>query len=434
MNKRILKIALPAIATNITIPLLSLVDLAIAGHLGDKSFICAISVGGTLINMLYWTFGFLRMSTSGLTAQAFGAQDSPAIANILPRSIVISLLACLLIFLLKTPIQHLSFNYMGLTPDVAQSAAYYFSICILGAPAVMTLYSIKGWLIGMQNSLYPMIIAISINVINIICSFLFVYGFNWGLTGIVLGTLFSQYCGLLLALLLWKHKYSGLIPLIDKKQIFNANKFKHFTKINGGIAIRTLCLTAVTTFFTLAGAKQGTTLLAVNTLLIQLFSIFSYFTDGFAYAGEALCGRYLGAKDFTNLNKTIRYLFIWGWSLVLVFTIAYIFFTQEFLHILTNDNTIIEASAEYHIWVIAIPICGFSAFLWDGIMVGTTMVKGMVTAMICATLLFFSLYNILIDTIQNNGLWIAFLCYLSTRGIVQAIYFKLKMAANRLDD
>ncbi len=426
MNKRILKIAVPAIATNITVPLLSLVDLAIAGHLGSVVYICAISVGGTLINMLYWTFGFIRMSTSGLTAQSFGAKNHSESIHLLLRSILIALSACLLIFLMKGVIQKYAFAYMNTAPEVEEAASYYFNLCVFGAPAVMCMYSIKGWFIGMQNSVYPMIIAISINVINILCSLLFVIGLDLGITGIAMGTLVAQYSGLALAFFLWKHKYSDLIPLISKQEVLDASKLKRIISLNGSIAIRTVCLTAVTTFFTLAGAKQGTTLLAVNTLLIQFFSIFSYFTDGFAYAGEALTGRYIGAKDPANLSKSIRYIFLWGLGLVVVFTFAYKFFSIDFLHVLTNEDATIFAAEDYLIWVVAIPICGFSAFLWDGIMVGATMAKGMVTAMVCATILFFLLYNLLIGRIGNDGLWIAFLAYLSMRGIVQFIYFKIK--------
>lgn len=426
MNRKILKIAIPAIATNITIPLLSMVDVAIAGHLGNESFIGAISVGSTLINLFYWNFGFLRMGTSGLTAQAFGAKNFPEAINTLLRSVFVSLLACIIIFLLKSIVQKVAFDYMNTSPEVEEAAILYLNICILGAPAVMCLYSFKGWFIGMQNSVYPMIIAISINIINIICSLISVFVLNLGIAGIAIGSLIAQYCGILIAILLWRKKYNNLFPLINKKEIFDTQKLKRFTTLNGGIAIRTVCLTAVTCFFTLAGAKQGTILLAVNTLLMQLFSIFSYFTDGFAYAGEALTGRYIGAKDPANMNKSIVYLFLWGFGLVGIFTIIYFFFTPNILSILTDKGNVINAANDYLPWVVAIPICGFSAFLWDGIMVGATMAKGMVCAMIFATVSFFLLYNLLITNQGNDGLWIAFLTYLSMRGIVQTIYFTRK--------
>ena len=425
MNREILRITLPAIATNITVPLLSLVDITIAGHLGSESYLCAISLGGTLINMLYWNFGFLRMGTSGLTAQAYGADDKSEMSNLLIRSLVISLSAALLIFLLRYPVQFFSFHFMQTTPDVEAGAISYLSICIAGAPAMMCLYGFKGWFIGMQNSTFPMIVAISVNVINILCSLFFVFILHWGIEGIATGTMFSQYCGLLIAFLLWKHRYkSHMTQYISLSSVFDWGKLKKFASLNGYIAIRTLCLTAVTTFFPLAGARQGTTLLAVNTLLMQFFSIFSYFTDGFAYAGEALVGRYTGAKDYQSLNRSIHLLFRWGIGLVVVFTIIYAIGSNHFIQLLTDDKFIIKASEEYQPWLLLIPLCGFAAFLWDGIMVGATMAKGMVLSMVISAFLFFFLYNSLIDPLGNNGLWIAFLSYLACRGIVQAIYYR----------
>lgn len=427
MNREILKITLPAIATNITVPLLSLVDISIAGHLGNESYLCAISLGGTLVNMLYWNFGFLRMGTSGLTAQAFGAKDHSEMGNLLIRSVIVSLCAALLILLLRFPVQSLAFRYTQSDPLVEAQASSYLAICILGAPAMMCMYSFKGWFIGMQNSTYPMIIAISVNLFNIVCSLLFVFVIHLGVEGIALGTMLSQYFGILLAILLWRHKYQKeLSPLIRKEEVLNWQKLKRFATLNSGIAIRTFCLTAVTTFFPLAGAKQGTLLLAVNTLLMQFFSIFSYFTDGFAYAGEALVGRYIGAKEPSNLHKSIHLLFRWGIGLVVFFTLAYIFGSDLFLRLLTNEETIRIAAQDYKVWIWLVPLCGFAAFLWDGIMVGATMAKGMVVSMVISALLFFTLYNLLIEPYGNDGLWIAFLSYLATRGIIQAIYFRHK--------
>lgn len=424
MNREILKIALPAIATNITVPLLSLVDMAIAGHLGNEIFICAISVGGTLLNLLYWNFGFLRMGTSGLTAQAFGAKDNSEMANILVRSIVVSLIACVLIILLKNVVESAAFRYMQTTEEVEKAAKIYISICIFGVPATMCLYSIKGWFIGMQNSVYPMIVALTTNIVNILCSLILVFYFDLGIKGIALGTVIAEYSGVTLAFLLWIKKYKNLAKYVNIHLALESSKLKHFCTLNGGIAIRTLCLTSVTCFFTLAGAKQGTTLLAVNTLLMQLFTLFSYFTDGFAYAGEALTGRYIGAKEKELMHSSIKYIFRWGFSLAFLFTILYTFCTTPFLKILTNEISVIKAAKAYHWWVIAIPFCGFAAFLWDGIMIGATMAKGMVVCMVCATASFFIIYNLLIDTMGNHGLWLAFIVYILMRGVAQSFYFK----------
>lgn len=424
MHKEILKIALPAIATNITVPLLSLVDMYIAGHMGNVIYISAISVGSTLINLLYWNFGFLRMGTSGLTAQAFGAKDKKEMANLLLRSFIVSLLASMVIFLLKEIIQHFAFSYMKTTSEIERLATVYMNICIIGVPATMCLYSLKGWFIGMQNSIFPMIIAISTNVVNIILSLLLVFHFSLGVVGIATGTVCAEYLGLILAISLWLYKYGEMKKYLEIKVIFDSTKLKRFVSLNSGIAIRSFCLTSTTCFFTLAGAKQGPLIVAVNTLLMQLFTLFSYFTDGFAYAGEALVGKYIGAKDITNMKNSITFLFRWGWILVFIFSICYLWGTDKFLCLFTDDLNVISAAKEYHYWVVAIPICGFSAFLWDGIMVGATMAKGMVVSIVMATVCFFILYNILFPYLANHSLWIAFLSYLALRGLGQFFYFK----------
>ncbi len=430
LNKDILKIALPAIATNITVPLLSMTDMAIAGHLGNETHICAISIGGTLLNLLYWNFGFLRMGTSGITAQAFGAKNESEMVNTLLRSLFVSLCAGIIIFLLKNIIQGAAFRYIGTTSEVELSAETYMDICILGVPATMCLYSMKGWFIGMQNSVYPMVIALSTNVFNIILSLVFVFVYKLGISGIAYGTVTAEYFGLTLALLLWWKRYNHLSVYVCRSAIFNARQMKRFCTLNGGIAIRTLCLTCVTCFFTLAGAKQGTVLLAVNTLLMQLFTLFSYFTDGFAYAGEALVGKYIGANNELSTRQSIHTLFAWGLGLALLFSLLYAFFTPNFLRLLTNDDGVLLAAVDYHLWVIAIPICGFSAFIWDGIMVGATMAKGMATTMVVATTLFFVMYNLMSAPLGNHGLWLAFIIYLCGRGVSQAIYYK--RASNKI--
>ena len=427
MNKTILKLAIPAIATNITVPLLSLVDMMIVGHLDNIAYIGAIAVGGTLFNLIYWNFGFLRMGTSGLTAQAYGARDLSEATNLLMRSLLVALTAGLLIWSIKGALTEIAFSIMDTSYEIKEHALTYFNICILGAPAVLGLYSIKGWFIGMQNSLFPMITAISINVINIVCSLVLVFVFNMEIIGVALGTVLSQYFGLLIAAALWLFRYKKLKRYIEIQRCLDLNKLKRFFSINGGIFIRTLCLVAVTSFFTFAGAEQGDMLLAVNTLLMQLFTLFSYFMDGFAYAGEALTGRYVGAKNNQMIGRTVKYIFYWGISLSVTFTILYAFFAEQFLGLLTNKETIIITAQNYSCWILAVPLAGFSAFLWDGIMVGATMIKGMLCAMLAATSLFFIFYFSLHSTIGNNALWLAFIVYLSARGLVQTIYFKKRI-------
>lgn len=420
-SQRILHIAIPSIISNITVPLLGLIDVTIVGHLGSASYIGAIAVGGMLFNMIYWVFGFLRMGTSGLTAQSYGAHDLKEVTRILLRSTGISLMLALALLILQYPIRLIAFELIDTSAEVQQLATLYFHICIWGAPATLGLYSFSGWFIGMQNSRFPMFIAITQNIVNIVASLLFVFVFGMKVEGVALGTLIAQYAGLFMAYLLWLRYYRPLRKYISRKQLFTHDAMKRLFQVNRDIFLRTLCLVAVTVFFTSTGAAFGDVVLAVNTLLMQLFTLFSYIMDGFAYAGEALTGKYIGAGNRQELQRTIRHLFGWGIALSLAFTLLYGIGGKEFLGLLTNEQSVISASGDYFYWVLAIPLAGFAAFLLDGICIGATSTHIMLKAMIVASGSFFLIYYSLHNVLNNHALWLGFIVYLALRGIMQAL-------------
>lgn len=397
MNRKILQLAIPSIVSNITVPLLGLVDVAIVGHLGSASYIGAIAVGGMLFNMIYWIFGFLRMGTSGMTAQAYGKRDLTEVVRTLLRAVGVGLLISLGLWILQSPILRGAFVLIDATEEVKRWASLYFNICIWGAPAILGLYGFAGWFIGMQNSRFPMFIAITQNIVNIAASLCFVFVLGMKVEGVALGTLIAQYAGLFMAFALWLKYYGRLKAYIDWNGLWGGEEMRRFFSVNSDIFFRTLCLVAVTTFFTSTGARQGDVILAVNTLLMQLFTLFSYIMDGFAYAGEALAGRFIGAKNDVGLRRCIRLLFLWGIGLSLSFTILYAFLGRDFLGLLTNDTSVIEASGDYFYWVLAIPLCGFSAFLWDGIFIGATATRQMLYSMLVASATFFIIYYLFID-------------------------------------
>ena len=421
-NKQILRIAIPSIISNITVPLLGLIDVTIVGHLGSAAYIGAIAVGGMLFSMIYWIFGFLRMGTGGLTAQAYGAKNQPEIARILMRSVIISLLLAAALIILQYPIRMAAFTVIDASAEVQRLATQYFHICICGAPATLALYSFNGWFIGMQNSRYPMYIAITQNIVNIAASLLFVLGLHMKVDGVALGTLIAQYSGFVMAVLLWLSHYSPLRIHMKRNGLFEAEAMRRFFTVNRDIFLRTICLVAVTTFFTSTGAAYGDVILAVNTLLMQLFTLFSYIMDGFAYAGEALTGKCIGERNSTHLRSTMLLLFKWGIGLSAVFTLLYGIGGQGFLSLLTDDSTVISASSEYFYWVLAIPIAGFSAFLLDGICIGATATRIMLKAMIVASVSFFLVYFGARSVLCNHALWMGFIVYLSLRGIMQAYW------------
>ena len=422
MNRRILHLAIPSIVSNITVPLLGLVDVTIVGHLGATAYIGAIAVGGLLFNILYWNFGFLRMGTSGLTSQAYGRKDKEAEIRVLVQAVSVGLFSALAMLILQYPIERLAFRLLDTSAEVEQYAVTYFRICIWGAPAVLAQYSFTGWFIGMQNSRYPMYIVIVMNVINIVCSSCFVFLFKMKVEGVALGTVVAQYSGVMMALGFWYYNYKELRGRITFKGSLQLIAMRRFFAVNRDIFLRTLCLIGVTTFFTSTGARQGDVILAVNTLLMQLFTLFSYIMDGFAYAGEALSGRYVGACNLVQLKRAVKALFCWGVILSLVFTLLYGIGGENFLGLLTNDTVVIETAGRYFYWVLAIPLAGFAAFLWDGILIGATATRFMLWAMLVASGSFFVIYYCFSGATNNHTLWLAFLVYLALRGIMQTIW------------
>ena len=420
INKRILQIAVPSIISNITVPLLGLIDVTIVGHLGAAAYIGAIAVGGMLFNIIYWIFGFLRMGTSGMTSQAYGKHDLDEVARLLLRSVGVGLLIAIILVTLQYPIRKLAFTFIQTTEEVERLATLYFRICIWGAPAMLGLYGFAGWFIGMQNSRFPMYIAITQNIVNIAASLCFVYLFHMKVAGVAWGTLTAQYAGFLMALLLWRRYYGGLKKHVAWHEVLKKEAMLRFFQVNRDIFLRTLCLVIVTLFFTSAGAAQGEIVLAVNTLLMQLFTLFSYIMDGFAYSGEALVGKYVGANNRLALYRTVRQLFIWGVGLSTGFTLLYFFGGKSFLGLLTNETSVIREAGNYFYWVLAIPLTGFAAFLRDGIFIGATATRQMFYSMLVASGSFFLVYYSLHEWMGNHALWLAFIVYLSLRGIMQA--------------
>lgn len=419
INREILSLAIPSIITNITTPLLALMDVAIVGHMGDASYIAAIAVGGTVFNMIYWLFAFLRMGTSGLSAQAHGSGDNNEIDLVLARGLLVAISASLLILIMSPAIGRLSFAIMEVHDDVLLMAEKYFHILIWGAPAVLCTYTFSGWALGRKNPRAPMWVSFIINIANIAVSLILVIGLGWKIEGVAIGTLTAQWTGAItFTIIIWRKYHPTLPPL---RMIVLRNALKRFFSVNIDIFLRTCCLIAVTVWFTRVGSSQGTVILAVNTLLMQFFILFSYFMDGFAFAGESLCGNCLGAKDRKGLKASTRALMAWGLAMALLFTAVYFIGGEWIMRMLSEDTKVIAASREYFDWVLLIPIAGFMAFTWDGVFIGITRTREMLMSMAFATAIYFVAYFCLYPILGNHGLWIAFIGYLLSRGIVLQI-------------
>lgn len=418
-NRQILQLALPSIISNITVPLLGLIDVAITGHLGSAAYIGAIAVGGMLFNIIYWLFAFLRMGTSGLTAQARGRRDFSEVMNLLLRSVVIAAAISMVMLFLQLPIRWLALSLIAPEAEVMRYTEQYFSICIWGAPASLLQFVLTGWLVGMQNTRIPMAMAILQNLLNIAFSTLFVYGLGWRIEGVALGTVLAQWAGMWTAVfLLYRHYYRRLIPY-RQGPLFERQDLRRFFLVNRDIFFRTLCLVIVHFVFITAGAHQGTTELAVNTLLMQLFTLYSYIMDGFAFAGEALAGKAIGARTPSIYYDTVRRLFGWGTGMIALFTGAYALFGQQFLQLLTDQQQVMQAAVTYQPWTLLFPLCGMAAFIWDGVYIGATATRYMLLSMATGMGVFLCLYLVLVPVWGNHGLWLAFVAYLSTRSLMQ---------------
>ena len=432
MHKEILSLAIPSIVTNITVPLLGLVDVAIVGHMGDASYIGAIAVGTMMMNVICWLFGFLRMGTSGMTSQAYGRGDSKEAATVLFQAIALGAAIGILFVLFQPLLLRLFLFFMRPSDEIRAFASVYFHVCVFGLPAALVMYGLTGWFIGMQDTRTPMTVSIFQNIVNIMTSLLLVYVFGMKVEGVALGTLTAQYSGLLLALYILRRKYASHYQLLFsqftlKPGDYSSFSYKHtlnrFFRVNRDIFLRTLFLVAVNAAFTSVGSRQGDVILAVNTLLFQFFTLYSYIMDGFAYAGEAICGKYYGAGNMPSFHACIRRLFAWGVIMTVVYTAAYYFGANDILHVLSNEQTVIEASEPYLLWVALIPVAGMGAFIWDGVFIGITDSRGMLLSCFVAAIVFAIILSLFFTTMGNHALWLALLSYLLARGVMQTILF-----------
>ncbi len=426
MNKQVLKLAIPNIISNITIPLLGMADIAVVGHIQDASNqIGAIAIGGTIFAFIYMTLSFLRSSTAGLTAQSFGKKDTQETQNIFIRASFLALFLAGIIILFQKPIEWLAFSILKGDLQVESFALDYFKIRIWAAPATLLIYVFNGWFIGMQNAKIPMYIAILGNIFNIVLNYIFVFGLGMRAEGVALGTLLAQYLSLLLAIILVFIYYKDYLKHFQIRLSLKKQKIISLLSLNRDLFIRSLSLIFVLSFFTISSANISTNILAVNSILFQFFLFFSFFMDGFAYAAESLTGRYIGEQNITKLKQSIKIIFIWGLILSLPFTILYTLFPNLILNILTNDTSLIKLSHQYLVWISIIPILTFTSFLWDGIYTGATAVKEIRnTMLISAFIIFIPLYYLLQPTMGSHALWFAFSLFMLSRGFWMTIWYK----------
>lgn len=423
MNRKILNLAIPNIVSNLSVPLLGAVDTALVGHLEDVYYLGAIAVGGMIFNFLFWGFGFLRMGTTGLTAQAFGKKSRTGSIMTLVRALGVAIFFSLLIILLQSWIADLSFWLVEASPEVEHYTRIYFNIRIFTAPATLCLYAINGWFLGMQNARYPMIITVFLNTINIILDVFFVYSFGMHVDGVAYGTLIARYSGLFLAVALLFYKYQGWISGYVHDLLIEVGAIKEFFSVNRDIFIRTLCLIFTFSFFTAKSAELGNVILAANSILLQLWMMVSYGIDGFAYAAESLIGRYTGSNQQSRVRLAIKFCFIWGVGIGAAASAIYAAFNVHILELFTNQQPVIDSAMVVFLWTIAGPLVSSFSYIWDGIFIGATATGPMRDSMIIATAgIFLPTYGLGVYYVGNHALWLALTLFMVARGLALTFY------------
>jgi MATE family multidrug resistance protein len=418
MNREMLRLAIPNIISNISVPLLSTVDTALMGRLSE-AHIGAVGLGAMMFNFIYWNFGFLRMGTTGITAQAFGKDRSDQIILTLGRALVVASLIASVILVLQYPAGQLAFQLMNVPEAQRGLVTDYFYIRVWAAPASLGLYAFMGWFFGMQNAVFPLIITVVINVLNIALNFLFVLYFGMEADGVALSTLIVQYVGLLLAAILFWWKYRSYLIHLKRKALLLRDELQQFLVINRDIFIRTACLTFAFSFFYSQSAESGALILAANVILMQFVNWMSYGVDGFAYAAESLVGKYVGQADRVATKKAVRLSFIWGMMLAVLYAILYGFFGTTILQLFTNQSAVLTATLPFLFWMAVFPLASTPCYIWDGIYIGLTASTGMRNAMLLALSVYLIVHFLFKASFGNHGLWAALIVFMVARAIFQ---------------
>ena len=418
--RRIGALALPNILSNVTVPLLMLADTAMAGRMERAESIAAVAIGAAITQFVIGVWSLLRMGTTGFTAQAWGACDARALLRQLASGSIIALVIGLLLVILRplyiAPAAALLQGSASLQLPEAETYLHY---SFLGAPAALLLYVLNGWLIGVQRMKLVMSVSILCNLLNIFFSFLLAFPADLGVEGLALGTALAQYCAVGLLLLGAVRSQGRLLRLIRRDLLWHPPTLLRYFHVGKYLLIRTLLLQAVTLSFIRYGGLIGVTTLAANSLLMQLFTLFSYFMDGLAYAAEALVGEAIGARAYRRLGDTVSLVLRTGAVTALTVSLLYLAIPHPFLTLLTDKEEVLRRALDYSYWMGAVPLVSFGAFLWDGILVGATDSKTMGLAMIFAALTFFLVAQLTLVPFGVHGLWLAFLSYLLVRSLLE---------------
>jgi MATE family multidrug resistance protein len=426
-HREVWSLAGPMILSNLTVPLLGIADTAVVGHLQEPYYLGAVAVGAMIFGVVFWGFGFLRMGTTGLTAQALGALDYAQVRAWLARALLLAMGFSGLLLVLQIPIADLAFYLMQPSELVEQHGRTYFTIRIASAPATLANYVIIGWFLGLQNARVPLLLLLVVNSINMLLDIVLVMGMQFSADGVAWASLVAEYCGLILGLLLVRHELKKYPGAWRTGLIFDGAQFRRMLSVNRDILIRTLCLMFALAFFTAQGARMGEVILAANAVLFNFQTFMAYGLDGFAHAAEALVGKATGARDQTTFRRCVHIIFFWALLISGLFALAYAGLGEYFITLLTNIPEVRQTAVDYLIWVIVLPLVSVWSFSFDGIYLGATRTVQMRNTMLISTIVVFLPAWYALQSAHNHGLWLAFVLFMCSRALTMAwVYLRLQ--------
>lgn len=423
MNRHVWALAAPIMLSNVSVPLLGAVDTAVVGHLPGAYHIGAVAIGAMIFNFIYWGFGFLRMGTTGLTAQALGARDTDEVRSMLARAIFGALILGFGVIALQWPLQALAFNLIEASAQVENLARDYYQIRIWGAPAAFANFALVGWFIGVRNARAAMIMQLLMNGLNVVLDLWFVNGLGWGVGGVAWASLISEFVAIAAGLMLARRSLKQIGGHWIRQRIFDTQRLLRLLAVNGDIFIRTLCLQAGFVLFTAQAAKMGDTVLAANAILLNFQGIMAYALDGFAHAVEALAGGFLGARDRPNFRQAVKTSSVWALGFAVLFTMIYAAFGGLMIDIMTNMDDIRALTRIYMPWLIVMPILSVWGFQLDGIFIGATRTADMRNAMIISLIIFVVAVALLVPGFGNHGLWAAMSLFMIGRALTLGYFY-----------
>lgn len=430
LDREIFRISIPNIISNISIPLLGIVDTALMGRMDDPAYIGAIAIGGVIFNILYWGFGFLRPGTTGLTAQAFGGGDIPEAYRLLIRSLLLGILFGILLWIFAYPMGVFFLSILDGSEKVMKLTSEYYFIRIWAAPAVLAGFAFRGWFFGMQNAVAPMALTIISNAFNIFFSWYFVMRLDMSVAGVAWGTVLAQWITLLFACIIFLYRYKTTVFQYFNRAVLKADKLKRFLVVNRDMFIRNMGLIVVFSFFTNHSSRLGDEYLAINQILLELFYFMSYTIDGFAYASESLVGKYIGARDLETIKKVIKKCLYYGIGLALVFCVVYLLFGKHILSIFTNNMDLILQGKSYLLWCALVGLAGALAFIWDGVYSGATASVELRNSMLISVILFFIVFYATDWYFPYHAVWAGMVAFMLGRSGFQILLYQ-KSILNR---